>query len=334
MPDWRIRVASLQPQQHGAESACSPSPLLAQGRWIDWDEAGLAPAVLAAAVLNGSLDLDWGQGSRTGAEAAAVLAGDWRPPAPRHELAARSLMAVRLAAQIPFPSSAEVSRWLYDFGVSPLCPGDARSKAWRKGLIWTGDRARLERHYDAAVSPVWESWFRRGQAKTAPLYHKLYVSPADAALDHVLHETLGLLLDRPAPAFKLVLDRQSARRPDKLIVYFESAAARDAWAGCLAERLAGCAGQGVPFTNQRDDLIALSTAEDPAPWRKTCRPASWRSWCCDRLGWMLQQARAAHGADLAPWEVALFSLSLEAVDLSCWARSGRALDTADTGVPA
>lgn len=324
MRDWRIGASTSLEQVAGTEGFCLPSPDLENARWADWEKAGFTSNDLMSMILDGALALDCGEGPRCGAGAAEALMPGWPPPKPRHRLAGRSLLAVKLAAQIPFSSPAQASRWLYGFGQIPARPQDARSSGQGHALIWSTDRAKLQRLYFAAANKTWESWSRRGRTVRTPPLDKLYVSPADDTLDEVLHQTAILLCDDPVAAFKIVVDRRSAKRPDKLIVYFDDSEQRDRWAGLLAGRIAGCAGQGVPFTDQVGDLIALSVATDPPPAEPPGTLASWRSWCADRLAWSLIQARTAGCAAFAPWEIALFRLSLEGVDCATWALAGRA----------
>lgn len=318
----RVRRSDLFRRLLGPEDQLAELPTGLPDDWVRWSEVVVAKQDLARLVLDGVLEIDAGEGGRVGAEAAGYFASSWSLPPPRTEIARHSLTAVRLAEEVAPGAVGRVSRWLYAFGQTPPALADVRSGRIRDSLLCHPDRIKLETEYSCSVGGEWEVWNResnRWSQDAAPRY-KLYVSAAQRDLDKVVRRTAALLLEEPAPAFKLSSNRGLATRPDKLIIYFHSGADRENWASRLSERLSGCRGQGVPFTLQIGSGTILSGAVDPVGVGAS-KPESWRSWCTDRIAWALAVAHSCSPDRrvLPPWEFALFRLSLDRVDVSRWA---------------
>lgn len=290
--------------------------------WVDWDSTQLSEVNCTLLVLDGILELDWGDGPRSGAQAVAFFSDGWCVPEPAGDLARKSMMAVRIAHDTGLDSPTELARWLYAFGRTPPSLSEVRTGRSLRGLLRDSDRTQLEFRYSCCIGGEWEVWVQvKDQAqKSEPPRHKLYVSPSSQSLDEILHRTSELLCEVCVPAFKLVRDRGKATRPDKIIIYFYSAEELNEWASRLANEITGCHGHGVPFTHQINPEATLSRAVDPQFRNPLDKPESWRSWCTGRLGWSLAVAHESNPDALAMpgWMFALFRLSLEGVDISQW----------------
>ncbi len=114
-------------------------------------------------------------------------------------------------------------------------------------------------------------------------------------------------------------------RPDKMVAYFSSYEDLMGTAEKLKEELAGCAGQGVPFTAELAGDGLLSWGVDPPaeehglPWLGR---ESWRLWVTNRLAVALIAASTGGSANLEPWQFALRRLQLEGVDTRLWTPAG------------
>ena len=111
-------------------------------------------------------------------------------------------------------------------------------------------------------------------------------------------------------------------RPDKLVVYFSDFESVEQTARKIANSLAGCPVQGVPFTAGLSDDGLLSWGIDPPPRGSNLlglETESWRLWLTNRLAIALVTARNRCPGDLQPWQFAIERLGLEDVDTRTWA---------------
>ncbi len=195
-----------------------------------------------------------------------------------HPLLALSEAALRFGAalrRLPAPDLAppDLARRLYAFNTQPV------SRAWRDRLpdaaavlAWLGPGARsLEADYaHQADEGRWLHWRRPGAA--GALRHKLYVSPRAGDLPATFARAAEVCRALAAPAFKVGANAAGVLRPDKFVLYFDSAEHRHAVGQALTEVLRGTAAQGVPFTAPVDALGVVSSGFDPGgpigSWRQ------------------------------------------------------------------
>ncbi len=177
--------------------------------------------------------------------------------------------------------------------------------------------ARIRRDLDArwierllldATTPVeqfvhqrtahWQVWTGRdldpGRAAEARnlFVHKVYVSPRHTELAAVAAITAQLAAAHGAASFKIGGDADGILRADKIVVYFDNAAAADAAAARLDAALTGHTAQGIPFTGQVGDTGLVSRGQDQAG-------VSWRMLVCDLLGHALHACAGPETATVA-----------------------------------
>jgi hypothetical protein len=326
-----------------------------------------AAAVVARLVADGVLEIEREPGRFvSGAAAAAVTAAGAGSPPPGSaagwtgpaggRVAELSRAALRygqeLARTLPEADPLRLSHRLYGYHCLPLTPRWRRalpgSAAVRRQLgIATGGpwRRLLDRHWRelaAAEGETWLHWRPVAVPEAGPVdaaTWKLYVSLAPEALP----EGFGAVLDGLAavgpPGFKVGGTAGGLLRPDKIVAYFDGFERLAEAASALAERLAGAAAHGVPFTSEIACGGLLSWGVDPPPGAGLGPPwgdgrdgrTSWRLWLTDRLARALISgvsavagAAAEAGAEekMEPWRFAVERLRLEGIDTDSWTPGG------------
>ncbi len=341
-----------------------PGPLPAYVRSRLGDAA--AVRVLARLVADGVLEIEVGPGSFvTGAAAMTLFAA---PAAAGGRLAELSRAALRhgqeLARLDPAGEPVRLSLRLYAYHRLPLTP------RWRRALAGAGAvrghlgiaaggpaRSLLARHWRELTPAGGEPWMRWHPAappvRDAPAgaaTYKLYVSLAPEALPEAFGKVLDGLAAAGTPGFKVGATAGGLLRPDKIVAYFPGFEQLSAAAEVLADRLAGVAAHGVPFTSEIAAGGLLSWGVDPPP---EAGPGplggdgrtSWRLWLTHRLARALLSgaaaageadaagkaaeaaaaggaAEAASGQPMEPWRFALERLRLEGIDTATWTPGG------------
>lgn len=156
-------------------------------------------------------------------------------------------------------------------------------------------RAALSDHTRSATA-AWMSW-TRNDADPSTLVHKIYVSPAMAAMAEALRLTFTVATDLGIPAWKVGADVAGLHRADKIVLYLPTGEAADRAASTLADTLSHVAAQGVPFTGQVGDTGIVSRGVDHCG-------TSWRAFVCRSLAEALLAGRAVAGSTAAPVDVA------------------------------
>jgi hypothetical protein len=235
------------------------------------------------------------------------------------ELEDSNMLSARLYAYNRVPLS---TRW------KQLLPDREAVAAWlgidRKGVL----RPLLAQHWEqVALSPQSEGWFqwsspeRRAGGAQATTRYKLYVSPMPDVTREAFQAVVECLCDSEAYHFKVGDDSYGVLRPDKIVVYFSSFQALEQTARRIAERLADCPAQGVPFTAALDGNRLLSWGVDPPKqngvlaWQER---ESWRLWITNRVAAAMVAAQRAENSRVPPWRFALERLRLDSIDTDTW----------------
>jgi hypothetical protein len=236
------------------------------------------------------------------------------------------LQLLRIAAATPFRSAQKAARWIYGAGALPLSPRRLRRADRHQPLLSDLMHARLEELYRSERKAFWNSWLINSSPEFADPHDgprfKTYISPDHDSLDTAVAELVSALCEFPVDAFKLVGDRHSSHRPDKLISYHKHRACRDRWAAHLCERLSDLGAHGVPFTTQTGDSELVSVAEDPTPVPGVSIP-SWRSQLCERMGWSLFAAQQAEQNPPQVLHHVQTELHRLGIDVSRWQKFSR-----------
>ncbi len=156
-------------------------------------------------------------------------------------------------------------------------------------------RAGLSGHTRSATA-AWMSWTRNG-ADPTQLVHKIYVSPAVAALAETLTITFAVAIDLGVPAWKVGAEVAGLHRADKIVLYLPTGGAADRAASVLAEALNHIEPQGAPFTGQVGATGIVSRGIDHDG-------TSWRALVCQSLADALVAGRAVAGPTAPPTDVA------------------------------
>jgi hypothetical protein len=338
-----------------------PGPLPAYVR-SRLGDAGAAQT-LARLVADGVLEIEREPGSFvSGAAAMTFFAAT---AAAGGSLAELSRAALRygedLARTLPAGEPVRLSLRLYGYNRLPLTPRWLRTlrtlrtlgavpgnEAVRRYLgIAAGGawRPLLERHWRELSPDDDEPWMRWRPAAAmaagmvaAPAgaaTYKLYVSLAPECLPDAFGTVLDGLAAAGPPGFKVGATAAGLLRPDKIVAYFATFERLAEAAGTLAERLAGVAAHGVPFTSEIASGGQLSWGVDPPPetglgplWGDG--PMSWRLWLTHRLARALISGVATAAGDAAtgaaaamePWRFAVERLRLEGIDTDSWTPGG------------
>jgi len=237
-------------------------------------------------------------------------------------LAEISRDAVRYGQQLGLRDRDVLARRLYDYYRLPISP------AWRRQLPNTsavttflrlGARDATRRLLDMSWDTTADAAWLRCRARDAPPDRsrqvKLYLSPLPDALPATVAVVAARFSDLGVPAFKVARTLPGVLRPDKLVAYVECREQALAVAAALAAPLDGLVAHGVPFTAALDQAGLLSWGIDPAYSPRV----SWRSWLTGRLAAALISAGDAEsGGPREPWEVALYRLALDGVDVQDW----------------
>ncbi|HVR06875.1 MAG TPA: hypothetical protein VMW75_02405 [Thermoanaerobaculia bacterium] len=266
-----------------------------------------------------------------------------------------------LARTQPAVEPVRLSLRLYGYHRLPLTPRWLRvlsgPGAVRRHLgIAAGGPARdlLERHWRPLAPAGAEPWMRwqpaapRLAGPAGAVTYKLYVSPAPEALPNLFATVLDGFAAVGSPGFKVGATAGGLLRPDKIVAYFTTFERLAQAAAALAERLAGVAAHGVPFTSEIAAGGLLSWGVDPpnedgfGPFAGDGR-MSWRLWLTHRLARALisgaaaaageatageaamgeaATADAAGGDAMEPWRFALERLRLEGIDTDSWTPGG------------
>ncbi|MBV8200191.1 MAG: hypothetical protein JOZ15_06170 [Acidobacteria bacterium] len=288
---------------------------------------------------------------------------------------ARTLPALQPLQPLQTAEPVRLSLRLYGYNRLPLTPRWRRAfsgpDAVRRHLGIAGGgawRPLLLRHWRELAPAGDEVWLRWGPAAVTGgepagpagaatataggATYKLYVSLAPEALPDAFGKVLDGLAAAGPPGFKVGATAGGLLRPDKVVAYFASFESLAEAAGALAERLAGVAGHGVPFTSEIAAGGQLSWGVDPPP-EAGLGPLggdgrmSWRLWLTHRLARALISGVAAEAGEEAaerspagsrmagdeteeeggatamePWRFAVERLRLEGIDTDSWTAGG------------
>ena len=268
----------------------------------------------------------------SGLEAARLATG--AAPASRADdpISRISHEAIDYAAALPITDARLLSSRLYRYNTTP-CSDDLRAafggNAQVAGMLGlNGSSAQLQRLAGSGYERVdhihWHAWTRRTFIDAGTfnsLRYKLYVSPNPRAIVHVFEQTLKVAVELQVPSFKIGKSIGNLLRPDKLILYTDSASALDIVTTELKGVLAPHPAQGVPFTKCLDATGMLSAGADPPRSLDPSDPAqaeSWRAWITHRLALAILQARAVSSDPSMHRELVLTRLSLEGIDTREW----------------
>ncbi len=298
-------------------------------------------AAITQLVLDSVLEVDGGEGFRTGAGAWGLVSTGEEPPEGDGMIARLSLEALRYGQELPITDIQQLSARLYFYNRAPLSPRWKKELPGREAVLrYLGidgggaNRRALEEHWcEVKPAPPYDSgwlYWQRRHPRVATARgrhgHKLYVSPVCESLPAALPAVIEALSRSSATQFKMGSDAGGLLRPDKIVAYFGTLEEVMEAAHWLAERLRGCPAQGVPFTGQitGDGLMSRGAdppaEEQPLDWMQR---ESWRLWVTNRLATALLAARVAEGAVVEPWRFALQRIRLEGVDTENWTPSDR-----------
>jgi hypothetical protein len=287
---------------------------------------------VAKLVLDEVLEVENAGTFVSGAAARNLLFGD-ATERKRGHIAALSIEALQYGQELDGLTTQDLAMRLYFYGRKPV------TALWRRGLrdeetvrqylgqIGDGTaRAVLAKSWiEAPIQEdrrYWRMWHpRHGASGTTAAGYKLYISANLASLPDVFQAVAASLTGAPGVrGFKVARDVYSLCRPDNLVAYFSRLEDLSSSAAYLGSQLAGCQGQGVPFTAEvtRDGL--MSWGIDP-PERRSQGAGSWRLWVADRLAEYLLAAKT--GGDAEPWRFALNRLSADGIDTNTWIPTGR-----------
>lgn len=299
----------------------------ARARYPEADEE--LRRIIAQLIVDSVLLIRTEQGLATGAEAAHLVTR--RPDIPEcaDTQARLSLDALRYAQALEVRTPAELSAALYFYNRVPASPAwcqliSSPARAWSylgmaPGGALCREVAQAWRHVPSAPDNSGWAFFKAHQRPQRPARHKLYLSPLPDELPRALTAAVPVLARHSVPGFKLGADVHGILRPDKFVVYLQSAEEADSLTADLADCLAGIPAHGVPFTAGALGGL-LSWGVDPPrsesllPWHGT----SWRRWLTDRLASYLYQARGAGSMGTAAVRIALDRLELEGVNTATW----------------
>lgn len=294
---------------------------------------------IAQLVLDGLLEMDAGEGFRSGAAASAVICSAEQPPDGDGVTARLSLDALRYAQALHIDDIQQLSARLYFYNRVPLTPRWKKALPSREAVLrYLGieeggvNRRLLGENWSEAQVPLpystgWMQWQSRHPYTPVAhgrYGHKLYISAACESLPEALPAIVDVLSQSSASHFKIGSDAAGLLRPDKIVAYFATLDGVEHAAGLLAGRLRGCPAQGVPFTAQISEDGLLSRGADPPTGDPTVgwlQRESWRLWITNRLATALLAAKAAAPAVVEPWRFALQRIRLEGVDTEHWSPS-------------
>jgi hypothetical protein len=331
--------AGLEPRAASPDTALLFLTLALPGPLPAYARAALGEAAadtVTRLVLDGVLEFEHRGEWVSGRAAAALLTGGGRAVG-RGRIAELSVAAVRYGQELGDLPEELLALRLYGYGRRPVGPEQRRrlpdeaAVTRALGLAPDGAARRTlaagwrEAPPRAQGRTYWRHWRPRlasGDGRRRRANYKLYVSPSLAALPATVAITAEVLTTAaPATAFKIGADLSALCRPDKFVVYFDRLDDLSATAGTLADRLAGQAAHGVPFTAAVTEDGLLSWGTDPPTGVEDGPPGSWRLWVARRLAEHLAAARRGAGG-LEPWRFALERLRVSGVDVDSWVPTG------------
>lgn len=296
-----------------------PRPVLEARAGIDDDH--LIPRL----VLDGLLEMEGPGGFVGGPRAYELLFGsdERRPSAGRRpgiqgrdRNSELSREALRYGEALRLETAPALARRLYAYNATPLSP------EWAARLP-TPDAVRefLGAALPAASDEAWLSWHAEVSPDPDASVYKLYVSPELNRVPEACHIVAEVFARGGPFAFKVGASLAGLLRPDKLVIYFERHDDLLAFATPLAERLAGMAAHGVPFSGGLSGDGLLSWGVDPPKTFGGARwgGESWRAWMTTSLARALIAARRAGLREISPAEYAIARLALDGVDTDTWA---------------
>lgn len=291
---------------------------------LESDEPGRVERRIRAMVLDGILEAETRDG------VAVDVLGESSGNVPQVD--ERSMAALRYGAALGLEDAEVLSVRLYTYGGEPLSRGLVdRLRDRRRVLEFLGlDRGGAVRK---VIPSAWSadssgegSWiFLRRQGSRAPTTCKLYVASHLEALPGVLEAVVSSLAAGRASSMKVGGSAIDLVRVDKIVAYFPSLEALQAFAADLAPQLQPLVESsgpvhGVPFTADAGAEGLLSWGMDPpegvVPLQGTFSD-SWRAWLTSRLASALvglrEQPDPSHRVRSAVERV-----RLEGVDVSRW----------------
>lgn len=192
------------------------------------------------------------------------------------------------------PDARTATRWLYRYHREPV--------SWRLRRSFP-DAIHVREHllHGIAGSPEFEpetrwhispaprtttSWIYLHQSVDrwrASGRQKIYISPVTSAMRETVRRILPLLTAEGVQAWKVAGSLDALVRPDKIIVYLQTASERQRLMALLHSQLSGVPAQGVPFAPGAISSGLLSWGLDP-PNDHPSRRGSWRSWVTTLAG--------------------------------------------------
>jgi hypothetical protein len=283
---------------------------------------------IARLVLEGAFAVEAGNGSLvTGREAFETLffCASMAPPAGR--TGRLTVLALERAGQLPANAPGAMANLLYRYNTVPPSehwrrqygkPDDLERWLAARSLLtafshgsdrWTMRRPAAEDHWI-----YWRRLMGRADNSSPLAAFKLYVSPTCADAIGAFHATLEVTAKSSAVALKIGRDLHGILRPDKLVIYFNTAESLFAAVPPLRQKLAGAAAQGVPLTPSITDDGLLSWGLDPPNLDTSSPGVSWRTWLAGRFARALSALDSARSQSISTWGFALGYVSLDGVN--------------------
>ena len=217
--------------------------------------------------------------------------------------------AIRLAAETKFTDARDCFSWLYNYAAEPLI----RSRISREPIVNFVQALTLSEDFQRHKTEAWDNWVKTPASDVQPR-HKLYISPIFDEVDRCFARLLPHLSDPNVSAFKTVMIRWMAVRPDKFIVYFHGEAARSEWAAKIAPIIENITANPTPFTHSLSQSGLLSMAVDPV----SETPESWRSETLRQMaGWIVEAQENHHAPNQIVGEI-YAGLAAQEIDFGSW----------------
>jgi len=217
-----------------------------------------------------------------------------------------------LAAAKEALSAREAASFLYAYG--SVTPTPEAVAAAAKELVPIAER--LDLLLTAGYQLLLEKpWLYFALHVTPSMRHKLYIG-VQRGLPTVLWRSVLALAQERVPAFKVCVNPTDSLRPDRLVAYFPTSAARAEAASRLAPRLAALPSQDVPLAVRVPGCLQLFSGHDPDPSQLALvgpQSYSWRKGISEQLARALVRAQRL---GLPATSAARFACRRASLDLS------------------
>lgn len=288
--------------------------------------------VIGQMILDGVLEIESDGRMLSGPAAQGLICADVDNPGPETAVAALSRHAIDYGASLEIADPLSLAGRLYAYNSAPA------SARWRRMLPDTSTVERYLGMHDGATgrllrsawvrlpgerrASAWIAWSSiPRQARENETIYKLYISAACSDLRAAFEATASVVDRCNAVQWKVGADVYGLLRPDKMVAYFVEMTDLQQAASLLTEKLAGCPGQGVPFTAEIAGGGLLSWGIDPltdeyaVPWLQR---ESWRVRICNGLASALLLAKSIHQTKPSAGRFAIDRLRLEGIDTASW----------------